>query len=799
MKLVNLNLKNYRKYEDETIDFPDGLVGIVGPNGAGKSTILEAVAWALYGNAAARTTKEQIKRQGAGLSDHCEVVLELEENGGTSQVVRQMKGANFCSDAAVYTDKKLMARGPQQATEYVTNLLGLDREAFFSSMFAKQKELNTLSDLRPAERKNLIIKMLGIDDIDSAIQKIRQDIRDIDVRIEIMRNTLKDLVSLESTLAAKEAEVRDLKKELEAKTKEEAVLEKRRNEAKSLFSKQEERKDAYQKLVQKYTLTKSQLENSKQNLENAQREHDELTRLKPHADRLQAEIKDFEEVKNKCRALSGLKTKKLLATEKTLQREKLITKLQQEKASKESLKEQISPGPKMTKQLKQLESELCELKEEHEKNQHTASTNQAELASLKEQGEKLNKQSREIKKLGPESKCPACSRPLGEDFTKINDHLSEELSNLTKRIEQKTNELREAQKKVEATKRDAERLEKERKELADRQSGLQVIQKELELRERSIEHHEEELNQVGSQLSAISGQLENYDEERHLELERKFEQLSKKRDEFIGIQASLGRLPEIEKIIAVAKKENGRLSQELAKTAAMGKELDFSQEQYDVIRKTFENAEQEFNEFRLAAKDLRHNFSLLNLEIEKLKKEVEEDKERQSEIKESTAKRQHLDKTQIILGDFRTHLIGRIRPLLSQKATEFLAQVTDGKYSAMEIDEDYDMFIYDEGEKFLIDRFSGGEKDLANLSLRLSISQLITESRGSVSEFIILDEIFGSQDAERKNNILKALARLSNQFRQIFLITHIDDVKDQMECVLSIREDESGISHARLE
>ncbi len=162
-------------------------------------------------------------------------------------------------------------------------------------------------------------------------------------------------------------------------------------------------------------------------------------------------------------------------------------------------------------------------------------------------------------------------------------------------------------------------------------------------------------------------------------------------------------------------------------------------------------------------------------------------------------KRQYLDKTQIILSDFRKHLIGRIRPLLSQKASDFLVQVTDGKYSAMELNEDYDILIYDEGEKFLIDRFSGGEKDLANLCLRLAISQLITESRGSGLGFIILDEVFGSQDAERKNNILKALGKLSNQFHQIFLITHVDDIKDQVEYALSIKEDEAGTSHASLE
>jgi len=44
MILKTLKLKNFRKFKDSTIDFPDGVTGVVGLNGAGKSTIFEAIA-----------------------------------------------------------------------------------------------------------------------------------------------------------------------------------------------------------------------------------------------------------------------------------------------------------------------------------------------------------------------------------------------------------------------------------------------------------------------------------------------------------------------------------------------------------------------------------------------------------------------------------------------------------------------------------------------------------------------------------------------------------------------------------
>jgi exonuclease SbcC len=63
---------------------------------------------------------------------------------------------------------------------------------------------------------------------------------------------------------------------------------------------------------------------------------------------------------------------------------------------------------------------------------------------------------------------------------------------------------------------------------------------------------------------------------------------------------------------------------------------------------------------------------------------------------------------------------------------------------------------------------------------------------------LILDEIFGSQDPNRKRSVMAALSRLSTQFRQIFLITHIEDVKESMNYVVKVEELEDGTSRAAL-
>ncbi|MBM4237840.1 MAG: hypothetical protein FJ151_05075 [Euryarchaeota archaeon] len=152
-----------------------------------------------------------------------------------------------------------------------------------------------------------------------------------------------------------------------------------------------------------------------------------------------------------------------------------------------------------------------------------------------------------------------------------------------------------------------------------------------------------------------------------------------------------------------------------------------------------------------------------------------------------------------VMRDFRTNVMARIVPTLSEISSALFAELTDSRYGGMELDEDYEVHIYDGGDKFPLSRFSGGEADLANLCLRLAISRVIADRAGSSVDFLILDEIFGSQDQTRKRNIMSTLNQLSRQFSQIILITHIEDVKEFMTHVVGVRETEDGTSELSID
>ncbi|NIW38546.1 MAG: SMC family ATPase, partial [Gemmatimonadetes bacterium] len=103
------------------------------------------------------------------------------------------------------------------------------------------------------------------------------------------------------------------------------------------------------------------------------------------------------------------------------------------------------------------------------------------------------------------------------------------------------------------------------------------------------------------------------------------------------------------------------------------------------------------------------------------------------------------------LGELRHELNDRVRPELSEIASVFLAELTDGRYNRIEIGPDYNVVVLDEGEEKPV--ISGGEEDLANLVLRLAISQMIADRAGQTLSLLIFDEVFGGLDDQRRDSV----------------------------------------------
>jgi exonuclease SbcC len=138
--------------------------------------------------------------------------------------------------------------------------------------------------------------------------------------------------------------------------------------------------------------------------------------------------------------------------------------------------------------------------------------------------------------------------------------------------------------------------------------------------------------------------------------------------------------------------------------------------------------------------------------------------------------------------DVRTDLNQALRPEISDLASRYIRDLTDGRYSEIELDDLYNIIVLEDAIPKPV--ISGGEEDLANLVLRLAISEMIAERAGHSFSLLILDEIFGSLDEARRHNVVDLLRRLQDRFEQVILITHIESVREGLDRVITVRYDE---------
>jgi exonuclease SbcC len=149
---------------------------------------------------------------------------------------------------------------------------------------------------------------------------------------------------------------------------------------------------------------------------------------------------------------------------------------------------------------------------------------------------------------------------------------------------------------------------------------------------------------------------------------------------------------------------------------------------------------------------------------------------------------------------FDQFVAARIAPRLAEQTSELLSFATDGKYDRVEFDENYGISVFDGDEEcFALDGFSGGERDVVALCARLALSQVIAAAAVNPPSFLVLDEVFGALDRERRAQLLDLLGQLSeqsSQFQQMFVISHVDDVRSSpvFSRVWRIVETDDGVS-----
>ncbi len=773
------------------------MVGIIGNNGAGKSTLMEAVAWTLFGTDASRTSKDQIKSIFASKMEACRVILDFEMNGDHFQVVRELRGTSHMVDASVIINKKVIARGNNSVNQFIQKTLDMDYRAFMTSFYAKQRELNTLSDFQPHKRKELLARMLGIEIVDTALKSLRADKRELEIKLELNRSHLKDKGALREQKKEKFKVLSSLKekfKDTKQKFNSEFIYFKEIEELhKSLKSKYEE----HIRLNQEKGIIQTQIQSLRAQLKSQEGEKANLVALDSEREKLKELLIPYEETKRKVSILDERRIKAEHQKVTQNQIKDIEASLASDRKRLALIKKELEPKERMEKDLKGAKEKLTLMEKELEQTRSLYMKVEASYKSLKDEKNRLELQLKHIEELGPDSVCDRCLRPMGSDYHKIRQHLLEEQNHLEKRLNAIEGERKRIKDKGQDLKKEKLVWETQKEKLQNSLEGFSRLEGEKQNLERGLKEKEKTLLSLKEVLQNL-GDVE-YDPFHHKELKEKLENLEKLKQRSTELTSQLRRLPKVESSINELKEKIQKVTQEEKKIKGAIAKLSFSEGEYQDVEKKLEEKRKEVHSNELTLKDIDHQMEMMANEIDRLEEEIKNAIQVERNIKVWEEEQRYLEKLDLLFSDFRVSLIGRIRPTLSRYAKDLFLELCENRYQDLELDEDYEIYIYDQGEKFPITRFSGGETDLANLCLRIAISLLISESSQVGFSFIILDEIFGSQDMLRKENILNALARLKNRFRQIFLITHIDDIKDSVENLVYVTENEDGSSELLLQ
>jgi exonuclease SbcC len=224
--------------------------------------------------------------------------------------------------------------------------------------------------------------------------------------------------------------------------------------------------------------------------------------------------------------------------------------------------------------------------------------------------------------------------------------------------------------------------------------------------------------------------------------------------------------------LEASRAEAAEVAQGTAELRARLAGLGYSEMAFMELRETEQGAERARREAELAlvrAKAERSAAAEAVAVVVRRQAERDEREQAASETAVALALQQELDRA---LSDLRNELNSSLRPDLSDLASSFLSDLTDGRYAELELDEDYSARVLDNGDPQSV--ISGGEEDVTNLAFRLAISQMIAERAGQPLSMLLLDEIFGSLDDSRRNAVIDLLRSLADRFSQVILVTHVD-------------------------
>jgi exonuclease SbcC len=622
----------------------------------------------------------------------------------------------------------------------------MDDQSFRSSVFAEQKQVAAFSTNTAQKRRELVLRMLGITPLDKARDSARSDAREARSDHERLAARLPDLGELEELVAAATEHAEGLTGEVAAA---EAVLAEATGAADAVevrFAELEDLHRTYTELVVEGKAAAAIVDASTEQVERLTAEQATLADAESALAGLRPQAEGIDELEDRLRALEAVASAEAaLAALPDLDAPERPDESVAE-AARTAAEQAAAASAELAGSVRAAEQELA----------------RAEAAAARSS------------ELSADEDCPVCGQHLGDAFEQVVAHRSDEVRAASDRLAAERSRLADAESVTKLTAREAREAATE---LTAAQRAWAVWEQHAARRFDA----EAALGEARARLGAATGSVDDVRRE-----------LAARRQAATEVAKLEARLERAADVATQLEATRARLDEATSNRDALRekvKALGFKPADLEAAKATRQEARQALKSASDAAGLARQRAATAQAAVDTAQRRLDDGKQAHADIADLAERARHLGRLGDLLSDFRNNVVATVGPRLAAQAAELFAELTDHEYDRLEVDADtYDIQITDDGRTYGMERFSGSEVDLANLALRVAISEHVRFQSGGAVGLLVLDEVFGPLDDERKERMLLALERLRGRFRQVLVVTHDSAIKEQLPSAIQVEK-----------
>ncbi|MHB8817713.1 MAG: AAA family ATPase [Bellilinea sp.] len=846
---VRMQLTGFLSYLDTVdISFDDfDLACISGQNGAGKSSILDGITWALFDKA--RGSGDEIINSRA---DAAEVILDFDYEGSLYRVQRsKARGKTTLLEFFIRDEGERwrpLTESSIRATEAkIQKILRMDYETFINASFFLQGKADQFSQQSPGDRKRILANVLGLEIWETYRLQAAKTIRAHEQERAILTGQLqsyddelaretqykerlsqlqKDLVNLDELLKSKtgaldaalqqENLLQSLRKSLDEKTARLRTEQQRLDEQHKRYTERTAERDTYQKILEHASEIEKQYQSwlkDRQQLE--------------HWESLKSSLRKVEEKRAAQQGIIDQKRAGLQAQRDALR---------QRQSEKETLE---NDAPTVEQNLAGLQSEAAALMEqkqnqsvlmekvqvlrlevvEFETNQQTHTR---ELNSLTERIDRLGE--------AEEEACPVCKKPLSAserqrmvtelqtDKTALETHVGE----MTGQLQLKRSQIKSITEQLTAMQNVDVRLQQVQQMITREETRLSHIREtvadfekkfkpQLAMLENSLQTEDfepaarAELTRLAAEAGAIGYDALEHEKVSQAELsgrssEDAMRQVDKARAalsplerEIATIETSIAKeeksLTSLMEEKQAAEKEYEEMAARIPNKSILEREVYTLKEQTNIKRSEVGAAENNLNNL----KNIRERQKTLLAQRDEILRQISRLKDLERAFSKDGVPalliEQALPEIEIQANDLLERLSNETMSLKFETQADYKSGKRTDKKETLEI-----KISDSSGEYREYEMYSGGEAFRVNFAIRLALSRVLAHRAGARLQTLVIDEGFGSQDADGRQRLIEAINQVRRDFEKILVITHLEELKDAFPARIEVEKGTNGSS-----